>query len=133
MISHDTSQRVVSCCQYQWSHTTRLKEFFRVVSTNDFTRHVSKSHFALSVPMISHDTSQRVFSCCQYQSSHTTRLKEFFPVVSTNDLTRHVSKSRFRVVSTNDLTRHSKIHFVSSVTMISHDTSQRVVSCCQYQ
>ena len=134
MISHDTSQRVVSCCQYQWSHTMRLKEFFRVVSTNDLTRHVSKSFIVLSVTMISHDTSQRVFSCCQYQWFHTKRLKESFSCCQYQWSHTTRLNEDFRFVSTSDLTRHvSKSFIVLSVPMISHDTSQRVVSCCQYR
>ena len=74
----DTSERVVTCCQCQWPHTTRLKELWRVASSNDLTRHVWKSCDVLSVPMTSHDTSERVVTCCQCQGHHTTRLSFFY-------------------------------------------------------
>ena len=123
-------------CQYRWSHTTSLKELWRVVSTNDFTLHVSKICDVLSVTMVSHNTSKRVVTCYLYPWSHTTRLKELWRVASTNDLTRHVWKSfeplsvpmisherlkeLWRVVNTNDLTPHVwKSCDVMSVPMIS--------------
>ena len=78
----------MTCCQYRWFHTARLKELWRVVSTDDyFTQHVWKSCGMLSVPVISHDTSERVVTC-QYQWYLTARLKELWGVVSTSDLTR---------------------------------------------
>ena len=64
----------MTCCQCQWPHTTRLKELWRVASSNDLTRHVWKSCDVLSVPMTSHDTSERVVTCWQCQWHHTKRL-----------------------------------------------------------
>ena len=73
MMSHHTPERVVTCYQYGWSHTTRLKELRSVISTDDIKTHVWKSY--------------------QYGWSHTTRLKELWSAISTDDLTPHVWKS----------------------------------------
>ena len=71
MMSHYTPERVVTCYQYGWSHTTRLKELWSVISTDDLTPHVWKSCEVLSVRMVSHHTSERVVKCDQYGWSHT--------------------------------------------------------------
>ena len=61
---YDTSERVVTCCQYRWYHTTRVKELWRVVGTDDITSHVWKSCDVLLALMISHHTSEKVVTCC---------------------------------------------------------------------
>jgi len=109
---YDTSERVVTCCQYRWYHTIRVKELWRVFGTDDITSHVWKSSDVLLVPMISHDTCERVLTCCQYRY-HTTRLKELWCVFGTDDITSHVWKS-------SD---------VLLVLMISHHTCESVVTC----
>ena len=93
MVSHNTSERVVTCYLYWWSHTTRLKELWRGICTHDLTRHIWKCCDVLSVPLISHGTSKRGVSRCQYRWFHTTRLNELLLVVNTDDLTPHVWKS----------------------------------------
>ena len=45
----NTSERVVTCCQCQWPHTTRLKESWRVVNARDITRHVFLSFISVYV------------------------------------------------------------------------------------
>ena len=40
---YNTSERVVTCCQYRWYHMPCVKEVWRVVSTDDITRYVWKS------------------------------------------------------------------------------------------
>ena len=117
MTPHYSSQRFVTFHQYRWSHTIRLKELWRVICTDDLTRHVWKSCDVVSVLMISHDTSERVVTCCQYHWSHTARLKEVWAVVSTDDFTRHVSMNCYLLL----------------IPMILHHTSKRVVTWCQYQ
>ena len=82
MISLHTSKRVVTCYQYGWYHSTRLKELWRVISTGDITRRVWKSCSVLSERMLSHHTSGRVVTCYHYGWYHTTRLKELWRVVS---------------------------------------------------
>ena len=96
----DTPERVVTCCQCQWPHTTRLKELWRVTSSSDLTRHAWKSCDALPVPVTSHDTSERVVTCCQCQWPHTTRLKDSWRVVNASDITRHVFLSFISVYVT---------------------------------
>ena len=61
---YDTSERVVTCCQYRWYHTTRVKELWRVFGTDDITSHVWKSSDVLLVLMISHHTCESVVTCC---------------------------------------------------------------------
>ena len=121
-------------CQYRWSHTTSLKELWRVVSTNDPTLHVSKICNVSWVSMVSHNTSERVVTCYLYWWSHTTHLKRVVTcyLYSWSHTTR--PKELWRVICTHDLTRHvRKSCDVLSVPIISHGTSKRGVSRCQYR
>ena len=116
MTSNNTSESVMTCCQYRWSHWKRLKKCF-----------------VSSVPMISYCTSDRVVTCCQYQWSHTTHLTELWRVVNTNGLILHVCKScdvlsvaAISYDTEDEVRNYSKSLKFSILTAIVLDVSQ----CC---